>query len=465
MSIANGREGAVAAPGDQAYDEATQVFNLSAPARPAAAITASTVDHIRAVIRYASSEGLLVRVHSTGHGSATTLPMDNAALIRTQLAGDVEIDAARRLARIPAGTRWGAVVHAAARHGLAAPHGSSPLVGVVGYVLRGGVSLYGRQVGLAANSVRAIELVTADGELRRVDDSSDPKLFDALRGGGGGFGVVTAVEIGLFPVSEVVTGSAFWAGRDADRLLRAWFVWAKDAPRQATTTIRVMNLPSVPEIPPVLTEGPVLCVDGAVLSRSDDEVPDGRRCAEDLLGPLRSIAEPLVDTWRLAGPEAVLQAHLDPTEPFPIFGDHMLLNDPGDDGATEFLRAVDPGARSPVTSVELRQLGGAFAEPSPSGGLLSRFDARYAYIAGGVALGSVTPEDVLGRCAAIRSALDSWDTRLTAPSLVESIDQPQGHLSAEQVRLADGVRMRVDPSGLFRGDIAPNFDSPGRAGT
>lgn len=464
MSIAEGREVAVAAPGDQAYDEATQVFNLSVPARPAAAVTASTIDHIRAVIRYASSEGLLVRVHATGHGAATAFPMNNAVLIRTQLAGGIEIDAARRIARIPAGTRWGAVVQAAVRHGLAAPHGSSPLVGVVGYLLRGGASLYGRQVGVAANSVRAIELVTADGELRRVDGSSDPQLFNALRGGGGGFGVVTAVEIGLFPVAEVVTGAAFWSGRHADGLVRAWFAWAKDAPRQATTTIRVMNLPPLPEIPPMLAEGPVLCVDGAVLSRSDDEVPDGRRCAEELLGPLRSVAEPLIDTWRPAGPEAVLEAHLDPTEPFPIIGDHMLLNDPGDDGADEFLRAVDPGTPSPVMSVELRQLGGAFAEPSPSGGLLSHFDARYAYIAGGAALGPVTPEALAGRCAEIRDALDSWDTLLTAPSLVESIRQPQGHLSAEQVRLADDVRTRVDPSGLFRGDIAPNRGSKGSAG-
>ncbi|MFC7613511.1 FAD-binding protein [Actinokineospora soli] len=125
---------------------------------------------------------------------------------------------------------WKDVVAATAPHGLVPPHGSAGTVGVVGYLLRGGISFYGRKVGLAANSLRAVELVTADGELRRVDADNDPELFWAVRGGGGGFGVVTAVEVALFPAATVHTGAAFWPAEHGPALVAAWQDWCRQAP-------------------------------------------------------------------------------------------------------------------------------------------------------------------------------------------------------------------------------------------
>jgi hypothetical protein len=454
MTAIDGRDSVIGRPGDSAYDAATSVFNLAAPATPAAAVTARTIGQIRAAIRYADAGNLPVRVHTTGHGAPSARPMPGALLIRADLDGGVEVDAARRLARVPAGTRWGAVIDAAAAHGLAAPHGSSPDVGVAGYLLRGGVSCYGRRVGVAANSVRAIELVTADGELRRADASGDPELLWALRGGGGGFGVVTGVELALFPAATVVTGAAYWPAAHAGRLLPIWRRWTLDAPGEATTTLRVLNLPRVPEIPAVLSTGTVVCVDGAVLSPAGD--PSGaRRYADDLLRPLRAVAEPILDTWRLAAPPAAAQAHMDPAEPLPIFSDHLLLDELGDEGTAEFLRVAGPGSGSVLTSAELRQLGGALAAAAPEGGALSRLDARYAYIGSGVPFGPAGPDAIMERCAVVRAALRPWDTGRTAPTFVGSYQQPQRHLTRSQVRAVDRVRARVDPSGRFRADIAP----------
>ncbi|MFI7057935.1 FAD-binding oxidoreductase [Streptosporangium canum] len=455
MTTLGEQDTSISLPGDAAYDAATQVFNLAAPARPVAAVTAHTIDQVRNAIRHAESEGLQVRVHTTGHASAATRPMDGAVLIRTELGGAVEIDARSRVARVPAGTRWGAVAEAGAPYGLAAPHGSSPTVGVVGYLLRGGLSPYGRQVGLAVNSVRAIELVTADGELRRVDASSDPQLFWALRGGGGGFGVVTAVEIELFPAVKVITGAAYWPAVHAERLLSAWRRWTLDAPWEVTTSLRVMNLPPLPDVPPALAAGPVLSVDGAVLSTTDD-VTVARRYAEDLLGPLRAVAEPVMDTWELTTPAAVLHAHMDPSDPVPFHGDHMLLSEIGDDGAAEFLRVVGEGSGSPLIVAGLRQLGGAFAVPDPAGGALDHLDARYSYAGSGVPFDPDVARALVDHCAKVRAALEPWDTGRTVPSFVERLDQPQRHLSPEQVDAVDRVRARVDPAGRFRGDIAPN---------
>ncbi|WP_256104155.1 FAD-binding protein [Streptomyces sp. ODS05-4] len=447
------------APGSPEYEEAAGVFNLAAPARPDAAVTVRTVAEARAALRAADARGLPVRVHTTGHAAGARRPVDGGVLLRTRLAGGVHVDPAARTARVPAGATWGEVVAAAAPHGLAAAHGSAAGVGVVGYLLGGGVSFYGRHTGIAANSVRAVELLTADGEEVRADAAADPELLWALRGGGGGFGVVTAVEIGLFPVARVVTGGAYWSAAHARPLLAAWRDWAAGAPRRATTSLRIMNLPPVPGVPPVLAAGPVLCVDGAVLAAAADEEPEARRAADALLAPLRAIAEPLLDTWALTDAAGVLDAHMDPADPVPFVGDHLLLRGLGDDTADAFLGAVGEGSGSPLAVATLRQLGGAFAEPAPAGGVLDHTDAAYAYMGSGPPFGPVTVAALEEHCARVRTALAPWDTGRTIPSLVEGAGRPQRHLDAEQTAAVDRVRARLDPRGRFTGDIAPGATS------
>lgn len=452
-----------ATPGQAGYDEAVATFNLAAPARPAVAVTVRTVEDIRAALRRASAEGIGVRVHTTGHAAGATRPVRDGLLVRTELDGAVEVDPVRRIARIPAGTRWGAVVEALAPHGLAVAHGSAATVGAIGYLLRGGMSFYGRRVGLAVNAVRAIELVTADGTFRRVGDVADPELFRALRGGGGGFGVVTAVEVDLFPAHEVVTGAAFWPATHAGELLAAWLDWSLDAPEEVTTSVRVLNLPAIAEPPPEFRQ-PLFVVDGAVLATTPGDVPAARGYAADLLGRLRTVAAPIADSWAPAAPAAVLEAHQDPDQPIPFVGDHMLLGELGERGAAEFLRATGPGSGSPMVVAGLRQLGGRYPVPDPRGGVLTTLDARFSYAGSGLALDPAAAAALHAHCATVRAALAPWDTGRTVPGFVEDFGQPQGHLDPAAVRFVDAVRARVDPRGLFRGDIAPNATAtPGEA--
>jgi FAD/FMN-containing dehydrogenase len=208
--------------GTPGYREATAVYNTFAPVQPDEAVIADSVSAVAAAITRARSRGLDVEVISTGHASSLADQMSGALLVRTVSSGPVEVDPQTRRARIPAGTRWGAVAEAAAQYGLGAVHASSPDVGAVGYLLKGGLSFYGRRFGLAANWLRAVELVGADGQLHRVDADHEPSLFWAIRGGGGGFGVVTAVEIELFDAAAVWTGADWWAVSDAGPLLDAW---------------------------------------------------------------------------------------------------------------------------------------------------------------------------------------------------------------------------------------------------
>lgn len=439
----------VGLPGTSAYEEATQVFNMAAPVAPVAAITATSVEDVRAAIKRAQAQGLRVRTFTTGHASTTYSPMTDAMLIRTRIQGGVEVDVDARTARVPAGSVWGDVVAATAPHGLASVHGTASTVGVVGYLLRGGLSFYGRKFGLAPNSIRAIELVTGDGQLRRVDASSDRELFWALRGGGGGFGVVTAVEIQLFPVPAVITGASFWPLAHAQEIASVWHAWTADASDAATTALRIMNLPPIPTLPEALRSGPVISVDGAILSETKD-LSEARAVYEGLLKPLRAVSEPLLDTWHEAGPEDVPLTHMDPPNPVIGLGDHMLLGPLGTDGITEYVRA---GRESRATAVELRQLGGALAVPDADGGVLNHVDAQYAthYAS--------SPDDAEG-AARIRAALTPWDTGRTIPAFVGSRTQPQGHLSGDEIATIDRVRDRVDPDGLFQGDISPNATRP-----
>jgi FAD/FMN-containing dehydrogenase len=198
-----GLAGQLVLPGDPDYDRGRQAWNLALDQRPAAVIWPESAADVAAAV----GRGLRIAPQGTGHGAAPLGPLDDIILLRTDRMGGIRIDPRTRIARTEAGVTWLDVVEAAARHGLAALAGSSPDTGVTGYTLGGGISFLGRKFGLAANSVTAIEVVTADGHLVRADHEHQPDLFWALRGGGGSFGIVTALEFRLFPVTEAYAGA------------------------------------------------------------------------------------------------------------------------------------------------------------------------------------------------------------------------------------------------------------------
>jgi FAD/FMN-containing dehydrogenase len=194
--------------------------------------------------------------------------MDDLILLRTDRLRGVEIDAERRVARVRAGSKWEEVVPRASDLGLAALHGSTPDVSVAGYSLGGGVGWYARKHGLSTNSVLAIELVTADGKLRRVDHDNEAELFWALRGGGGNFGVVTALEVQLYDIPEVYAGVLFFPWERSSEVLHAWLDWTRTVPEEMTSVGRILQFPPLEELPSI-------CAAGS--SRSSRASTSGRR--------------------------------------------------------------------------------------------------------------------------------------------------------------------------------------------
>src|SRR6478735_6979254 len=160
---------AIHLPGDPGYDAARMPWNVAVDQRPAAVAYPVDADQVSAVVRAAAALGLRVAPQGTGHNAGPLGSLDDVVLLRTSHLNTVEIDAERRVARVGAGVLWEDVVNAAAEHGLAALHGSSPDVGVVGYSLGGGIGWYARELGLATNSVTAVELVLGDGTQVRTD--------------------------------------------------------------------------------------------------------------------------------------------------------------------------------------------------------------------------------------------------------------------------------------------------------
>ena len=209
------------------------------------------------VVNAARELGLRVAPQSTGHNAGPLGDLDGTILLKTSAMRDVQIDPVARVARVEAGAMWMDVTPAAAEHGLAALAGSAPDVGVAGYTLGGGLSWLARSHGLAANSVVAIEVVTADGVLRRVDETHEPELFWALRGGGGSFGVVTAIEFRLYPITEVYAGVLFFPLDRAAEVLEAWRQWLPSVPDSVTSVGRILRFPPIPDLPP-LPQRPVL---------------------------------------------------------------------------------------------------------------------------------------------------------------------------------------------------------------
>src|SRR5919206_1394910 len=215
-------EGTVVAPQDAAWDEARAAWNLAVDQRPAlVAIPASAADVV-AIVDFAREQGLRVAPQGTGHNASAIATLERTILLKTSALREVDIDAPRRRARVGAGVLWVEVTGPASEHGLAPLAGSSPDVGVAGFTLGGGLSWLSRRHGLAANSVLAIEIVTADGRVLCCDRDHEPGMFWALRGGGGSFGVVTAIEFALYPAPQVYGGAVLWPWERATEVLKAY---------------------------------------------------------------------------------------------------------------------------------------------------------------------------------------------------------------------------------------------------
>jgi FAD/FMN-containing dehydrogenase len=340
---------------------------------------------------------------------------------------------------VQAGTLWLEVTEASSPHGLFPLSGSSPDVGVVGYTLGGGLSWLARKHGLAANNVTAIELVTPDGQLVRATAEERAELFWALRGGGGNFGIVTAMEFRLFPYGEVYAGMMLWPYERAAEVLRVWRDWTRTAPEDVTTSMRVMHFPPMPELPDFLRGRSVAVIDGAF---AGEEGPGA-----EAIAALRAL-EPELDTWAMVPAVVLSRIHMDPEEPMPYLSEGAFLGELDESALEAFEAHVQPGA--PLMFAELRHLGGALARVPEGAGAVGSFDAEYLYFTAGIVMGPEMAEAVHAAGKAARAALAPYETGSAYLNFVEEPDADPAtfYTDAAYERLR-AIRAAVDPYGVM----------------
>lgn len=427
-------------PDSPAYDEARSGFNLSADLRPWGVARPTTVEEVQAVVRLAADEGLTIAASATGHLAGALPDLSQTLLVRPRIEGGVQIDPQARTARVPAGTTWDPVVTAAAEHGLIATHGSSPTVGVVGYLLSGGASFYGRKYGVASNHVTAIELVDATGTPRRVDADNDPDLFWALRGGGGSFGVVTAIEIALFEATTIYAGTLFYAAPDAAAAMQAWRAFCETAPPEVSTSFRILTLPPLPEVPEPLRATPHAAIDLVALLDA--------AAGEALVAPLRAAAPLVLDSVTEMPAAGAARVHGDPEVPVPGLSTNGMIDHLDDAAVDAFLGAA---IGSPLLSAELRQMGGAFAAAPEGAGALGELGGGFLLFGVGVPMGPLTPEAVRGGCDGLHAAMEPWLGEYAYLGFAEQGGSAAQCFAPDVYARLVAVREQVDPDRRFIG--------------
>lgn len=427
---------------DPEYQPALLGFNRDVTHTPEIVVVPQSVAEVVTTVDFANRHDLPVRVLGKGHGAQASIA-DGIAIATDQLAF-VSIDAGTRSARVGAGSTWTDVLSATEPHGLAALCGSAPHVGVIGYLLGGGIGPVARTFGFAADHVRSISVVTADGGLVRADAEFNQDLFWALRGGKGGFGVVVEVEIDLFPLSTIYGGALFYAAEDTPAVLRTFGQWSRDLPDEMTTSVALLRLPPLPEVPEPLRGQFVCAVRIAYVGAAED--------AEALMAPIRESAQPLVDGVGELPYDQIGRIHADPVEPMPVMEGGILLDDFDIAAAEALLAACGPRVDVPLAAVEVRRLGGALARmPEPANAVGGRHASYSLHVVGAPVpelLHTVIPQVIEGLFVAM-ATWASGETQVNFFGRANRASEKITSWSPEVVRRLLDVRRKHDPHGRF----------------
>ncbi|MFD6477375.1 FAD-binding oxidoreductase [Streptomyces anulatus] len=433
-------KGEVFIPEDAGYARELTGFNRIARHRPDVVVAARSAGDVSAAVSFAARERLPVAVQATGHGIAASAP--GGVLVSTRRMNAVAVDPLTRTAHVEAGAQWHQVIAAGGPHGLAPLNGSSPLVGVVGYTLGGGLGPLGRQYGFAADHVTCIEVVTADGGVRQVTRDRHPDLFWALRGGKGNFGIVTGLWFGLMPVRRLYGGGIYFPGEQAAQVLHTWRQWTATVPEEMTSSVSLLRLPDVPDVPEFLRGTFAAHVRIAFTGRAEE--------GERLVRPLRECGTPLVDGVAEMPYTAVADIHKDPVHPLAYHERNIVLRELGSDAMEALLRVAGAGSSCGDLMVEVRHLGGALSRPAEVPNAVGVREGAFT-------LTTLSPP---GSPDVVLGPMEPWSTGrryLNFLAGADTADSTAECFDPETLGRLARVKAAVDPDNLFRlnHNIAP----------
>lgn len=425
---------------DPGYAEACAGYNLAGQRRPDVVVTAHSASDVVEAVTFAAAHDLPVAVIATGHHAMR--PLVGGLLVVTSAMAEVHVDPEGRRAVVGAGARWDDVVRRTVEHHLLPVHGSSGQVGAVGFTLGGGLSpVLGRKYGWGSDHVVALDVVTASGELVRACAEEHAELFWALRGGRSNLGIVTSMEIELFPVDRFIGGGLFFDGDHAPAVLAAFRTATASTPDDLTLSLAFLRLPPVPGVPPLLAGRFVLHVRVAYLGDAEG--------ADRLLAPLRAAAPLLADTVEETRAEDFARIHEDPTDPAPFSEETAMLAEVGPAAQQTLLDFVGPSSDAGLHIVELRHLGGAFDVTRAGAGAIVAPSAQYVLWV--VSIGMPADDgDGIAEARALVETMQPWSTGTRYLNFAPDDGHPERSFTPADWSRLQRTKAAVDPGNVFR---------------
>ncbi len=428
-------------PGDPDWDTARRPWNLRVDQRPAAIVEPEGADDMAATAAFATRHGLRLTVQCSGHGAGADL--SDTIMVRTSALREIIVDPARNLVKVGAGVRGRDLAAALPPHGLAASLGSGPTTGVTGFAMFGGLGVLGRAVGFMAHKMVAADVVTADGTRLRGDADAHPDLLWALRGGGGGYALVTRLELQLDRAPDLFGGQIVWPAAAAPEVLGAWRDWTAELPPEMSSSVGVISLPALPEVPESLRGTRVTTVTACYAGPADRGAAAlgqlTARTSTPLVNPCRPLtAANLGNLWNTPG------------APMPARIRGELLSGLPDQALGELIRLARQDPESPIMMAEVRHLGGVLAQDQPDAGAIGCRAEPYLLESVGLVVTPGADEAVRHAQQALSAALDPWTTGMTLPGAAEppqdTAERVYPPATRDQLRR---VKDRYDPNGVI----------------
>lgn len=430
----------VVRPGDAGWDQQRMGFNLAVDQQPLAVVMVDDSADVVTAVRWAVRHRITVTAQPAGHGA--TAAISGAVLLRTRGLREIAVDPERAVARVGAGVKWGELLAVAAPYGLTGLAGSTPDTTVTGFSLSGGLSWFGRAYGLAAHSIRGVDLVDASGHRRWVTAETDPELFWALRGGGGDFGIAVGLEIALHPAPHVYGGRLMWPIEMARPVLSTFAKVTRDVPDQLTLWTHLLQFPPLPMVPEPMRGRSFVTIEAAYLGSAEE--------AEQLLAPFRTIPAMWADTMDTVPLTELGGICAEPVDPLPAMEHSGLLTDFDDAAVDALVRAVGAGSGSPLVAVQLRHVGGALARASADEGPAGAITEPYQLFELGVPMMPELLPAIQASFARTSEALADYFSGRTSFTFLGSADDPARAFRAGDLQRLRDIKRRVDPAGIIR---------------
>ncbi len=437
-------KGELVGPGDPTYEERRRVWNGSIDRLPALIARCGGVADVMAAVRFATTARLPVAVRGGGHSYPGHAVCDGGIVIDLGPMKGIRVDPEARTARVQAGVLWGELDRETQAFGLATTGGIVSHTGVAGLTLGGGIGWLHRKHGLTIDQLLSVDLITAEGELVKANETENADLFWGVRGGGGNFGIVTEFEFRLNAVGPTVLGGPiYWPVEQAPRLLRFYREWSAEAPDELMTLVVQRKAPPLSFVPRELHGQHVV----AVVCCYAGPVEDG----EKVVRPLKAFGSPVLDLCE-PNPYVAHQAMFDASFPHGWWY-YFRACDVAElsDDVIDIMVEHGNGIISPITTVAFFQMGGAIGRVGKSDTAFNGRDAAFTFNINGNSETAEAFETEREWARAFWSALEPHQTGVYLNFLMdegrERIRQAYGAGKYERLK---ALKRAYDPTNVFR---------------